>query len=58
MQLRLDDSETLPICTHDGTLDYRAAWDSEPAHYDRAKKKISRIKREARARRDEGDPNS
>jgi hypothetical protein len=58
MQLRLDDSETLPICTHDGTLDYRVAWDSEPAHYDRAKKKISRIKREARARRDEGDPNS
>lgn len=57
MQLRHDDDK-LPSCTHDGTFDYRVAWDSEPAHYDRAKKKISRIKREAQARRDEDTSDS
>lgn len=52
MQLRLEGDELQPLCTHDGILDYRLAWDSNPALYDRAKKRIARIRDEARSRRD------
>ncbi len=38
-------------CGHDGTFDYRGAWESDPARRPRAKRKIDRIKRAADARR-------
>ncbi len=50
-QLKVEGDDGAPICTHDGTFDYRVAWDSNPGHYDRAKKRIARIKRDAEARR-------
>ena len=38
-------------CGHDGTFDYRSAWESNPRAYERTRKKIVRIKRDAAERR-------
>lgn len=38
-------------CGHDGALDYRSAWESDPETHRRAKERIERIKDEASARR-------
>ncbi len=38
-------------CGHDGTFDYRSAWESDPERRPRAKRKIDQIKRAADARR-------
>ncbi len=38
-------------CGHDGTFDYRSAWESDPERRPRAKRKIDQIKRAANARR-------
>ncbi len=45
-----DDEETL-ACGHDGTFDYRTAWEAHPRSEVRAREKIVAIKREAEARR-------
>ena len=42
-------------CGHDGTFDYSLAWETDPATRERAKTKLSAIKRAAAARR-EGAP--
>ena len=44
------DSDEL-VCTHDGTFDYRTAWESNPRAYERTREKIVRIKRDAAERR-------
>ncbi len=41
-------------CAHDGTFDYRQAWESDPAHHGRAKKKLADVKRDAAERRKDG----
>lgn len=41
-------------CGHDGTFDYRSAWESHPRAGARAKEKIAAIKDEAEARRRNG----
>jgi len=41
-------------CGHDGTFDYRSAWESRPRAGARAKEKIAAIKDEAEARRRNG----
>ena len=38
-------------CGHDGTFDYRTAWEASPRAHGRAKEKITAIKRDADARR-------
>lgn len=38
-------------CGHDGTFDYRTAWESHPRAMKRTQEKISRIKRDAARRR-------
>ncbi len=38
-------------CGHDGTFDYRSAWESDPERRPKAKRKIDQIKRAADARR-------
>lgn len=45
-----DDSDEFS-CGHDGTFDYRTAWEAHPRSRVRAKEKIETIKREAEARR-------
>ncbi len=42
------------ICQHDGQFDYRVAWETDPASYDRAKKKINAIKDDAAEQRRRG----
>jgi hypothetical protein len=34
-------------CTHDGTFDYRLAWESRPESYDKVRAKLQRIRAEA-----------
>ena len=41
-------------CGHDGTFDYRSAWEARPRAGARAKEKIAAIKDEAEARRRNG----
>ncbi len=38
-------------CGHDGTFDYRSAWESNPRAVKRTKERIGRIKRDAEQRR-------
>jgi hypothetical protein len=40
-------------CGHDGRFDYRLAWESKPESKERAKRRLQRIKSEARRRRAE-----
>lgn len=39
------------LCGHDGGLDYRSAWESDPNAYPRAKERVERVKTEAAKRR-------
>ncbi len=41
------------VCGHDGTFDYRTAWEAHPRSEIRAKEKIEAIKREAESGRQE-----
>lgn len=43
-------------CGHDGTLDYRSAWESDPNAYQRAKTKVEKIKCGAAKRRNTAKP--
>jgi len=45
----------LALCGHDGKFDYRSAWESVPATYERAKERLGRVKQEA-AKRRSGEP--
>ncbi len=45
-----DDADRL-TCGHDGTFDYRTAWEAHPRSRVRAREKIARIKRDAESRR-------
>ena len=44
-------AEGRPACGHDGTFDYRSAWESHPRAAVRAREKIAAVKEEAEARR-------
>ena len=58
-QPRTDSASTdpAPLCSHDGSFDYRSAWESNPRAYQRAKSRIRETKRQAeQQRRDDGDP--
>ena len=44
-QLAQDGADAPALCTHDGRFDYRLAWETEPASYDRAKRRIAQAKR-------------
>ena len=52
-QIVADAERDLLTCGHDGTFDYRTAWESHPRARQRASEKISAIKEEATARRRE-----
>jgi len=39
-------------CGHDGTFDYRSAWEADPEAHDQAKARISRLKQDSRRRRE------
>jgi hypothetical protein len=43
------------LCGHDGTFDYRVAWETRPETYDRTREKLRRIREEAARRRREAD---
>jgi len=43
-------------CGHDGTFDYRVAWETRPETYDRTREKLRRIREEAARRREAGGP--
>lgn len=47
-----DDTDQL-VCGHDGTFDYRTAWEAHPRSELRARKKIETIRREAETSRRE-----
>ncbi len=49
----VDDGEA-DQCGHDGNFDYRAAWDTKPALYDKAKVDIEKAKSRGRRRRRRG----
>lgn len=38
------DTGAEPICAHDGTLDFRTAWETKPESYARTKEKIAQVK--------------
>jgi len=46
------DGRTRHACGHDGTFDYRSAWQSAPPARRRAKDRLDRVKSDAAARRD------
>ncbi len=50
------ENSKLQQCGHDGALDYRSAWESNPDLHGRAKERIARVKDEAAARRGNGRP--
>lgn len=50
-QVRADDE--IVTCSHDGRFDYRLAWESMPETKERAKRRLERIKADARRRRAE-----
>lgn len=52
-QIAADTEPDLLTCGHDGTFDYRTAWESHPRAQQRARAKISAIKEEAASRRRE-----
>lgn len=39
------------VCDHDGTFDYRSAWEVRPESYEATRAKLRRIREEAAARR-------
>ena len=50
-QLSTSDDPDELACGHDGTFDYRTAWEAHPRSRVRAKEKIAKIQREAESRR-------
>jgi len=50
-QLATSGEEDQLTCGHDGTFDYRTAWEAHPRSQVRASQKIAEIKREAETRR-------
>ncbi len=55
-QLPAAGPEESMTCGHDGTFDYRSAWETDPNRRVRAKQKIDQIKRAAgQRRRPKGD---
>ena len=46
-QKPVGDAKSNIACTHDGTFDYRLAWDSRPESYDKVRAKLQRIRAEA-----------
>ena len=53
-QLTLPDGGDRLACGHDGTFDYRSAWEAHPRARVRAKEKIAAIKLDAEAQRQAG----
>lgn len=46
-------TDAVPIRAHDGTLDFRTAWETRPESYAKTKEKVAQVKeRSAQARRD------
>ena len=45
------DRSEAPICAHDGNLDFRTAWETQPESYEKTKIKIEQVKLEATNRR-------
>ena len=48
-----DAKDAEPICIHDGTLDFRSAWESRPESYQKAKDKIEQVRERAAKKRKE-----
>ncbi len=48
-----DAGNTEPICAHDGTLDFRNAWESRPENYQKTKDKIVTVRKQAAEKRAE-----
>jgi len=45
-----------PICAHDGTMDFRGAWETRPESYQKTKEKVARVRQQAaEARKDNND---
>ena len=44
-------TEAEPICAHDGTMDFRGAWESKPESYQKTKEKIQKVRQSATERR-------
>ncbi|MBT5083520.1 MAG: DUF4445 domain-containing protein [Rhodospirillaceae bacterium] len=49
----LGTKEGEPICAHDGTLDFRGAWESKPESYQKTKEKIQKVRKNAAGKRAE-----
>jgi hypothetical protein len=47
----VDDGTDVFICGHEGTFDYRDAWQSHPRNHERMKRKIKAVRLEAMQRR-------
>ena len=47
-QLSARSEGALLLCGHDGSFDYRDAWDSDPGAVDKARDRVSRIRKKAR----------
>ena len=56
-QLAMPGEEDQLACGHDGTFDYRTAWEAHPRSRARAREKIAEIKRQAESRRLDGTEN-
>jgi uncharacterized 2Fe-2S/4Fe-4S cluster protein (DUF4445 family) len=50
---RPDAKDADPICAHDGTLDFRSAWESRPESYGKTKEKIGQVRSQAAKKRTE-----
>jgi hypothetical protein len=48
---RRTEGGTQATCGHDGTFDYRLAWESRPDSYDKVRDKLRRIRADAARRR-------
>ncbi len=45
-------SDPVPMCAHDGTLDFRSAWETRPESYGKTKEKIAQVREQsAKARK-------
>jgi hypothetical protein len=51
-----DDGTDVFICGHEGTFDYRDAWQSHPRNHERMKRKIKAVRLEAMQRRAQEHP--
>ncbi|MBT3978418.1 MAG: DUF4445 domain-containing protein [Rhodospirillaceae bacterium] len=45
------DSGAEPVCAHDGTLDFRGAWETRPENYQKTKEKIKDVRQQAKQTR-------